>query len=120
MTRIFLCEDDGAQRLLLAEQAADEPGLELVGSAGDAAEALGAIETTQPDVVVLDSFVPGLDGEHNTVERLRSAAPYAKVIVFSSLPVEAMREATAGADGYVEKSAPIERLWTQVRRLTRS
>jgi DNA-binding NarL/FixJ family response regulator len=79
--RVFHCDDSDAFRVLLAELLADEPGIELVGQAGDRAATVAGVARTRPDVILLDlrggDLGPGLVGE------VRAAAPDAAIVVLS-------------------------------------
>jgi len=97
-----------ALRLLLEQ----EPGLSVVGEAAEAESVLAQVETTQPDLVLLDWGL--LDQGAATLTELRAARPGLMVIVLSGRP-EARRAAlTAGADAFVSKGDPPERLLAAV------
>ena len=57
-------------------------GFEVIGEAGDGAEAIALAERTQPDVVVLDLGLPDLSGL-DVIPRLRAVAPESRVVVFT-------------------------------------
>lgn len=103
-----------AMRLLLAQ----EPQVVVVGEAADVDEAVSAIVACCPDVVLFDWELPRqpLAQEGSlVVNRLRAASPRSIVIALSGLP-EARHEAlAAGADGFVSKGDPPERLLAAVR-----
>ena len=102
--RVFLLDDheivrDGVRALL---EGAD--GMEVVGEAGTAAEALARIPPTRPDVAILDVQLP--DGSGVEVCReLRSAHPEVRCLMLTSFAHdEALFEAiVAGAAGYLLK-----------------
>jgi DNA-binding NarL/FixJ family response regulator len=101
-------------RILLAD---DHPALlahvarllgqhhEVVGSVSSGLELLASAERLDPDVVVLDISMPGLDGLE-TARRLKLAGSRSKVVFLTVCEdVDFAREALAlGADGYVVKS----------------
>ena len=106
MTRIFLVDDhtivrDGIRALLVGE-----PGLEVVGEAGNGLELLERLPTTPTDVVVLDVNMPVLDGLATT-RRLQAEYPEVRILVLSMLSHERYigQILDAGAHGYVLKSA---------------
>ena len=62
LTRTILIVDDSSEFRALARRIAQAAGLEVVAEAADGVEALSAAATTNPDVVLLDVRLPGLDG----------------------------------------------------------
>ncbi|WP_221584133.1 response regulator transcription factor [Microbacterium sp. G2-8] len=91
-------------------------GVEVVGEAADGAEALDAIARLQPDVVLLDLRMPGLDGI-GTLEELRRRGAEVPVLVLTTfddaeLVLAAMR---AGARGYLLKDVTLEQLARGIR-----
>ena len=87
------------------------PDVRVVAAATDGYLALHHCEHTQPDVVVLDAFIDGLDG-FQTSHRLKSR-PHPPFIVMTSLHDYATYRVvaqTAGADAYVPKAELFVRL----------
>ena len=79
------------------------------GEAEDVEQALEQVTGQRPDLVLLDWELPGQNGDSALVE-LRTAQPELVVIVLSGRP-EARRAAlAAGADAFVSKGDPPERL----------
>jgi DNA-binding NarL/FixJ family response regulator len=104
-------------RMILATQ----PDLEVVGEAGDGAEALRLVHRlraagTAPDVVVMDIRMPILDGVEAT-RRLcaEDAAPRVIVITTFDTDQEAFAALQAGASGFLLKNAPPEDLLAAIR-----
>jgi two-component system NarL family response regulator len=106
MTRVFLIEDHRMVREALCEVLAKERDIEVVGQAGQAAEALEQVRCLTPDVVVLDIRLPDLNGIE-VAARLRDAGVKSKIVALSAFSdkrfVTAMLR--AGAQAYVTKSA---------------
>jgi DNA-binding NarL/FixJ family response regulator len=94
-----------------------EPDVEVVGEAGDGAEALEAARRTRPAVVVMDIRMPVLDGVAATRRLLAEldSPPYV-VIVTTFDDDENLYEALrAGASGFLLKNSPPEQLVEAVR-----
>lgn len=94
-------------------------GYEVAGIAVTGAQALSLCRERQPDVVLLDLHLPGYKGEE-LIERVRSAAPRAKVIVVTSDTTEASlaRAMQAGASVYITKDRAIDDVVRALRDAT--
>lgn len=111
MVRVLIVDDAPAFRGALRALLEGEPGLEIVGEAGDGDEAVSlAIELT-PDVVLMDVRMPVLNGFAAT-RRIRDFVPAARVVALTAYDehevVTAMIE--AGACAFCLKGAPSEEL----------
>jgi DNA-binding NarL/FixJ family response regulator len=115
---VFLCDDVPELRTLLRYGLEEDQRLKVVGEAGTAREAIAAIATLQPDVVLLDLSMPGMDGLE-ALPLVRSAAPAAAVIVFSGFAADRMREPALalGAARYLEKGEPLSAVRAAVREV---
>ena len=110
-TRVFLVDDEPAVRRGLELLLGREPSLYVAGSAATATEALTAILTLDPDLVVVDLR---LENDHGCrfLRQLRRRCPRLKLLVFSlhDQPSVALNALRAGADGYVTKEDGPEKL----------
>ena len=102
--RLLLVDDQRLMREGLRMLLELESGLEIVGEAGDGQAALQAYETLQPDVVLMDVSMPGMDGVEATW-RLRERWPDARIVILTTFDddeyvFEGLR---AGAQGYLLK-----------------
>src|SRR5262249_61384963 len=86
-------------------------GFELAGIASDGEEAIAAAAETQPDVILLDLLMPGLDGL-SALPRLREAAPGCEVVVLTASGTEETLLAAirGGAAGYLLQTAAPQRI----------
>jgi CheY-like chemotaxis protein len=114
--RVYICEDDDALRQLLRVSLEEDGDIRVVGDAGDGRTGVEGIEVTQPDIVVLDLGLPGLDGI-DAIPLIRRGAPDAQIIVFSGFQASqwsglAMR---LGVARYVEKGASMDEVCAAVR-----
>jgi NarL family two-component system response regulator LiaR len=109
--RVVLVDDHEVLRSGVRDFLGSLPGYEIVGEASGALAALRMVESTRPDVVLMDIALPGIDGIAATREILWRM-PTTRVIVLSARDrihdVEAAID--AGAIGYVLKADPPETL----------
>jgi CheY-like chemotaxis protein len=114
--RVFLCDDVGDVRLLTRSALEETGDLLVVGEADNGAEALEAISELDPDAVLVDLSMPGMDG-FELITRIRETAPSVGILVFSGFGRERMesRALEIGADGYLQKGES----FAQVREVTR-
>jgi DNA-binding NarL/FixJ family response regulator len=92
-------------------------GFEVVGTAGDGAEALRRLAAVRPDVVVLDLQMPTVGGVEAT-GRIVAESPGSRVLVLSASGEQddVLQAVKAGATGYLVKSASREELVDAVTR----
>jgi DNA-binding NarL/FixJ family response regulator len=95
-------------------------GFDVVGEAGDGAQAIERAGGLQPDLVLLDLSMPDVDGLAALPE-LRAAAPNAEVVVLTASGTEddLLAAIRAGAAGYLLKTEPPERLVEFLRGVVR-
>lgn len=108
--RILLADDHPLTRDALGSLLT-RGGFDVVGEAADGAEAIEFAQSLQPDLVLLDLSMPGLDGLA-ALPRLRSACPGCEVVVLTASGTEEnlLAAIRAGAAGYLLKSEPPERI----------
>ena len=80
---VLLVDTNEEFRAMLRESIEKEEEFTVVDSVGDGMEAFQRIETVQPDVVVMDLMLPGLDGL-GLLQKMRRAGVESKVIVYSA------------------------------------
>jgi DNA-binding NarL/FixJ family response regulator len=108
--RILLVDDHPLTRSALAGLLSQH-GLEVVGEAADGEEAIARATELQPDLILLDLSMPGIDGL-TALPRLREAAPSCEVVVLTASGTEEnlLGAIRGGAAGYLLKSEPPERI----------
>ncbi len=104
--RVMLCDDSATARAILRRLLESEPGIRVVHQAANGRDALDALPTARPDVVLLDLEMPVMDGM-TALPLILKAAPQAAVIVASALTQRGAKAAiaalAAGAADYVPK-----------------
>jgi DNA-binding NarL/FixJ family response regulator len=116
MIRLLIADDHALARGGLRGIFAADPDFDVVGEAGDGAEAIELARTLRPDVVVMDIRMPRLDGIEAT-RRIQAQPDPARVLVLTTFDLdeyvyEALR---AGASGFTLKDAPPSQLREAVR-----
>jgi DNA-binding NarL/FixJ family response regulator len=111
MTRIFLVDDHAVVRSGLTRLLSAIPGVQVVGSAADGAEAISGVAESSPDLVVMDLSMPVLDGVEAT-RRILSQNPHVRIVVLSSYfdRQRVLDAIDVGAAGYLLKDAEPEEL----------
>jgi DNA-binding NarL/FixJ family response regulator len=108
--RILLVDDHPLTRSALAGLLRQH-GFEVVGEAEDGEQAVARATELEPDLILLDLSMPGVDGL-TALPRLRDAAPTCEVVVLTASGTEEnlLGAIRGGAAGYLLKSEPPERI----------
>ncbi|WP_106397281.1 response regulator transcription factor [Actinocorallia populi] len=104
MIRVVLVDDQELVRAGFRMVLDAQPGLEVVGEAGDGAQAVELLRSTRADVVLMDVRMPRMDG----IEATRRIAPAgSKVIILTTFDLDeyAFAAIKAGAAGFLLKDA---------------
>jgi two-component system NarL family response regulator len=105
--RILLVDDHPVVRAGLASMLSTIPGLAVCGAASSAEEALQLIDSEQPEVLLLDLRMPGMNGiELLKLIRAKPFPPKSLVLTSYESDEEIYRAIEAGAQGYLLKSTP--------------
>lgn len=104
MIKIVLADDHVLARGYVKDLLNDEPGLEIIGEAGDGVEAVELTARLKPDILVTDLKMPRLNGIEVTT-RIRQLSPDTRVIILSLYGDKAYVDSAlkAGAQAYVLK-----------------
>ncbi len=118
--RILLADDHAVLRAGLRLLLDGQPGLAVVGEAGDGREVLELAQSLRPDLILLDLTMPGLSGM-DVLPSLRKIAPNARVLVLTMHDDESyLRQALRlGASGYILKKAADTELLSAVHAVCR-
>jgi len=116
MTTIALADDHQVVRNGLRVLLEAEPDFSVVGEAGDGLEAVRLVERLQPDVLVLDLMMPGLNGLE-VARQVSQRSPQTRVVILSMYDNEAyvLEALRAGAAAYVPKESTSAELVRAIR-----
>jgi DNA-binding NarL/FixJ family response regulator len=118
--RVLIVDDQRLMRDGLRALLELEAGLEVVGEAGDGAQALAQAAALRPDVVLMDVRMPGMYGVAAT-RALAARGPRPRVLVLTTFDDDAyvFEALRAGAAGYVLKDIPAAELAAGIRTVHR-
>ncbi|TDW76619.1 response regulator [Kribbella pratensis] len=116
--RVLIADDHAIVRTGLSQLLGTADDIELVGAAGDGAEAATMAAELRPDVVLMDLSMPGTDGISAT-ERIVAASPEVHVLVLTSFSDQAriLDALQAGAEGYLLKHSEPEVILAGIREI---
>lgn len=118
--RVLVVDDQPSIRKALRNLLETQPAFQLCGEAQNGYEALQKVRELDPEVVLMDISMPGLDGLEAT-RRIRKDHPNAEVLIItqfqSAQAVQAARN--AGARGYLAKSEAGHYLMQALRTVVR-
>jgi two-component system, NarL family, response regulator LiaR len=114
--RVFVVDDHPVARDGLAAMLGDSPGIEWVGDAASAAEALRTTHAAAPDVVLMDDILTDMDGAH-AVHQLRRHWPSARYVMLMREPDSSLerRAHEAGVFDVLSKTANATELENAIR-----
>lgn len=118
MTTIVLADDHQIVRQGLRALLEAEPDFSVIGDAADGLEVVPLVEAVQPDVLLLDLMMPGLNGL-DLIPLVTRRSPQTRIVILSmhsneAYVVDALRK---GAVGYVLKDSGIDYLLIAVREV---
>ena len=114
--RVLLVDDHAVMRMGLAALLGTQRQIEIVGDTGDGASAVRKAQKLQPDVVIMDLMMPGMDGVETT-RQLLERQPDAKVLILTTFgTADGIAHAlAAGAKGAITKTADLKELLAAIR-----
>jgi len=116
VVRLLIVDDHPVVRDGLRGMFSGDPACEVVGEAADGAEALELAEKLNPDVILMDLHMPGMDGV-SAIRALAQRGSPARILVLTTYDQDSyvLPAIEAGAHGYLLKDAPREELARAVR-----
>jgi DNA-binding NarL/FixJ family response regulator len=111
--RVVVADDQALLRGSFEVLLESEPGIAVVGQAGDGAQAVELVHRERPDVVLMDVRMPGMDG----IEATRRIRGRSRVLILTMFDLDAYVYAAlrAGASGFLLKDVPPAELLTAVK-----
>jgi len=118
--RVLVVDDHPVVRTGVQGMLASHADFDVVGEACDGEEAVSKVEALQPEVVLMDLRMPGVDGVEAT-RRIRARHPDIQVLVLTTYDTDddIVRAVEAGAVGYLLKDSPREELFRGVHAAAR-
>ncbi len=119
-TRVLVVDDHALFRQGVAGVLRDAEGFTVVGEAQDGREAVAKAEALRPDVVLMDIYLPGMDGLE-AARRIKEAMPSTRIIILtvSEEDQKLFDAIKAGAQGYLLKSVEPQGLLHALRGVVR-
>jgi DNA-binding NarL/FixJ family response regulator len=116
--RLLVVDDHVVMRMGLVYAASAQPDMEVIAEVQSGEEAIVAYRAHNPDVVVLDLRMPGMNGL-DTIKALREEFHGARIVIFSNYArgEEVYQAIRAGAAGFVVKNMNLSQLLEAIRRV---
>lgn len=119
--RVLIVDDHPLMRKGLSDILAPADDIEVVGAAADGAAALALAYATNPQIVLMDISMPGMDGIEATAKLLEQDERIRVVMLTSYSETEKITEAlAAGAVSYLTKDAPPDAVIRGIRSAAQS
>ncbi|MFC5527752.1 LytR/AlgR family response regulator transcription factor [Rhodanobacter ginsengisoli] len=115
--RVLIVDDEPLARARLAALLGECDGVEIAGSLDDGEAALASLDTLQPDLLLLDINMPGIDGV--TLARRLAGRSRPQVIFCTAYEAHALKAFELGAVDYLLKPVRLERLRDALQRAQR-
>lgn len=112
--RVLIVDDEPLARARMAALLGECAGVEIAGSVGDGEIALGSLDALQPDILLLDINMPGIDGV--AVAQRLAGRVRPQVIFCTAYETHALKAFDLGAVDYLLKPVRLERLRDALQR----
>jgi len=119
LRKVLITDDRVTSRKGLRALMLTQPDIQVIGEAADGERAIQFIQKTKPDVVIMDAFMPGMNGLEAT-KIIKKKWREIRVVILT-LHEDIREEAlAAGADAFLVKGCPPERLIQEIKNERRS
>jgi DNA-binding NarL/FixJ family response regulator len=120
MIRVVICDDQAIVTEGLQVILDNTPGIDVVGIAHDGAQAIELVSETQPNLVLMDLKMPGMNGIHAT-RYIRDHFLEVKVLILTTYDADewVFDAIRSGASGYLLKNTPPAALVTAINDTVR-
>ncbi len=109
ITRLIVADDNPRARHGMAALMSTHPEINIVGEASNGREAIIAVETAHPDVILMDVQMPIMDGVEAT-RQIKSRWPQVRVVALTIYPDREEEARSAGVDAFLLKGCPSDEL----------
>jgi DNA-binding NarL/FixJ family response regulator len=115
-SRILIVEDHALLRAGMCSLISKNPALEVVGDLSNARDAIAALRTLQPDLILMDISMPGMSGIEAVID-IKKRYPSIRIIIVTVHKEDEYIHSSlrAGANGYLLKDATHEELQVAIR-----
>ena len=115
---MLIVDDHALVRMGISRLLNDLPDMSVVGEADNGDIALSLVKSKQPDVILLDMKMPGMDG-WEVIRRLTKTNPNVKIIAVTALCNDTLptRILQLGAFGYLTKESGVEEMASAIRKV---
>lgn len=120
MIKVLIVDDHAFVRMGIRQLLDALPDMEVVAEAENGEQALTLVKAHQPDVVLLDMKMPGIDGWEVT-HRLKKSNPHVKIIAVTAMCAEPLptRVLQLGAMGYLTKESGVQYMAEAIRKVAK-
>jgi NarL family two-component system response regulator LiaR len=118
--RVFIAEDHAIVRKGICALLTLEPDIQVIGEASNGREAVRGIDSTRPDIVLMDLVMPEMDGIE-AIQQVMARQPQARILVLTSFATDdkVFPAIKAGALGYLLKDSEPREVVDAIRQVHR-
>ena len=114
--RLYIADADSTVRLAIQLSLQQKPGYQVIGIAVNGNGLSSQLKTTQPDVLLLDWYLPGMP-VNALIADIRALELQLKIVAISIHPEDESEARAAGVDHFITKAAPHDKLMLLLERM---